>query len=130
MRDEGAEYAARLKEAGVPVTYRHFPGQFHGFFTMGKLLQQANVAVSEIGAWLKAQRLVYEGLCGMYELPAYLLFSGSGIRPNFLRLRLLSENSITKVARGRETRVRRIVSVTRSKWSADLARTYRTGLPR
>jgi acetyl esterase len=54
LRDEGDEYAARLKQAGVPVAYRHFPGQFHGFFTMGKLLQQANVAASEIGAWLKA----------------------------------------------------------------------------
>jgi acetyl esterase len=54
LRDEGDEYAARLKEAGVSVTYRHFPGQFHGFFTMGKLLNQANVAASEIGAWLKA----------------------------------------------------------------------------
>jgi acetyl esterase len=54
LRDEGDEYAQRLKEAGVPVTYRHFPGQFHGFFTMGKLLQQANVAASEIAAWLKA----------------------------------------------------------------------------
>jgi acetyl esterase len=54
LRDEGDEYAERLKQAGVPVTYRHFPGQFHGFFTMGKLLQQANVAASEIGGWLKA----------------------------------------------------------------------------
>jgi acetyl esterase len=54
LRDEGDEYAQRLKEAGVPVTYRHFPGQFHGFFTMGKLLQQANVAAKDIGAWLKA----------------------------------------------------------------------------
>jgi acetyl esterase len=54
LRDEGDEYAKRLKEAGVPVTYRHFPGQFHGFFTMGKLLQQANVAAGEIAAWLKA----------------------------------------------------------------------------
>jgi acetyl esterase len=54
LRDEGDEYARRLKEAGVPVTWRHFPGQFHGFFTMGKLLQQANVAASEIGGWLKA----------------------------------------------------------------------------
>lgn len=53
LRDEGDEYAARLKQAGVSVTTRHVPGQFHGFFTMGKLLQQANVAVSEIGAWLK-----------------------------------------------------------------------------
>ncbi len=54
LRDEGDEYVERLKQAGVPVTYRHFAGQFHGFFTMGKLLQQANVAASEIGAWLKA----------------------------------------------------------------------------
>jgi acetyl esterase len=54
LRDEGDEYAERLKQAGVPVTYRHFPGQFHGFFTMGKLLQQANIAAGEIGAWLKA----------------------------------------------------------------------------
>jgi acetyl esterase len=54
LRDEGDEYAHRLREAGVPVTYRSFPGQFHGFFTMGKLLQQANVAAKEIGAWLKA----------------------------------------------------------------------------
>jgi len=54
LRDEGDEYAQRLKEAGVAITYRTFPGQFHGFFTMGKLLQQANVAASEIGAWLRA----------------------------------------------------------------------------
>jgi len=53
LRDEGDEYAARLRDAGVAVAYRHFPGQFHGFFTMGKLLNQANVAASEIGAWLK-----------------------------------------------------------------------------
>ena len=38
----------------MPVTYRHFPGQFHGFFTMGKLLQYVNVAVSEIAGWMKA----------------------------------------------------------------------------
>lgn len=54
LRDEGNEYAERLKAAGVPVTYRHFPGQFHGFFTMGKLLRQANIAASEIGVWMKA----------------------------------------------------------------------------
>jgi len=54
LRDEGAEYAARLKAAGVRVTYKHFPGQFHGFFTMGKLLPQANVAASEIASWMKA----------------------------------------------------------------------------
>jgi acetyl esterase len=55
LRDEGDEYAERLRQAGVPVTYKHFPGQFHGFFTMGKLLNQANVAVGEISAWLKSR---------------------------------------------------------------------------
>jgi len=54
LRDEGDDYARRLEQAGVAVTYRTFPGQFHGFFTMGKLLQQANVAASEIGTWLRA----------------------------------------------------------------------------
>jgi acetyl esterase len=60
LRDEGDEYAKRMKEAGVPVTYRNFPGQFHGFFTMGKLLRQANVAASEIGDWLKALNSVID----------------------------------------------------------------------
>jgi len=54
LRDEGDEYAKRLKQDGVTVAYQHFPGQFHGFFTMGKLLNQANIAASEIAIWLKA----------------------------------------------------------------------------
>jgi acetyl esterase len=53
LRDEGEAYADRLRQAGVSVTYRTFPGQFHGFFTMGKLLPQAEVAAREIGDWLK-----------------------------------------------------------------------------
>jgi acetyl esterase len=53
LRDEGAEYAERLKDAGVAVTYRHFPGQFHGFFTMGKFLEQSDVAIGDMGSWLK-----------------------------------------------------------------------------
>jgi acetyl esterase len=52
--DEGNEYAARLKDAGAAVITRTFPGQFHGFFTMGKLLPQADVAASQIATWLKA----------------------------------------------------------------------------
>ena len=31
LRDEGADYARRLDEAGVPVAYREYPGTFHGF---------------------------------------------------------------------------------------------------
>lgn len=32
--DEGADYARRLRSAGVPVTLRHHPDQFHGFLTI------------------------------------------------------------------------------------------------
>jgi acetyl esterase len=54
LRDEGNDYARRLKDAGVAVTHRTHPGQFHGFFTMGKLLPQADVVARDIGTWLKA----------------------------------------------------------------------------
>jgi acetyl esterase len=54
LRDEGNEYAERLRADSVAVTFQTYPGQFHGFFTMGKLLHQANVAASDIAVWLKA----------------------------------------------------------------------------
>lgn len=38
LRDEGIAYAGRLGEVGVATTHVHFPGQMHGFFTMGELL--------------------------------------------------------------------------------------------
>jgi acetyl esterase len=53
LRDEGDEYAKRLESAGVPVTWTTYPGQFHGFITMGKLLTKANGALREMGDWLK-----------------------------------------------------------------------------
>ncbi len=55
LRDEGDEFARRLGEAGVPVTHRTYPGQFHGFITMGKLLPKAREALTEISSWLRAQ---------------------------------------------------------------------------
>jgi acetyl esterase/lipase len=54
LRDEGDEFAQRLSAAGVPVVHRTYPGQFHGFITMGKLLPKAHAAMQEIGGWLKA----------------------------------------------------------------------------
>ncbi len=53
LHDEGDEFARRLKEAGVPVTHLDYPGQFHAFITMGKLLPKANELIGEIGKWLK-----------------------------------------------------------------------------
>ncbi|UZE46679.1 alpha/beta hydrolase [Rhodopseudomonas sp. P2A-2r] len=54
LRDEGDEYADRLRDAGVAVSNKTYPGQFHGFITMGKILPRANDALHDIGAWLKA----------------------------------------------------------------------------
>jgi acetyl esterase len=53
LHDEGHEFAERLKAAGVPVTYRTYPGQFHGFINMGRLLPAANEALRDISQWLK-----------------------------------------------------------------------------
>jgi acetyl esterase len=53
LRDEGDEYARRLSDAGVAVEYKTYPGQFHGFITMGKILPKANTALHEMGEWLK-----------------------------------------------------------------------------
>jgi acetyl esterase len=54
LHDEGVDYKDRLKAAGVEVTYNDYPGQFHGFWTMGKLIPESNKLTSEIAAWLKA----------------------------------------------------------------------------
>lgn len=54
LRDEGDEYARRLSEAGVTVTHVTYPGQFHGFITMGKLLSKAGEALRKMGDWAKA----------------------------------------------------------------------------
>lgn len=44
LRDEGAAYARRLEEAGVPVTYRCYEGMFHGFFAFPDALDAARDA--------------------------------------------------------------------------------------
>jgi acetyl esterase len=34
LHSEGCDYARRLRNAGVPVVHRDFPGLFHGFMTI------------------------------------------------------------------------------------------------
>lgn len=57
LRDEGEAYARRLAESGVPVTLRRFPGQIHGFLTMGRIITEAGEAVDEIAAAMAARGL-------------------------------------------------------------------------
>ena len=53
LRDEGEAYAARLREAGVPVTLHRYNGMIHGFFSMGSLLDQGKQSVAEAAAALR-----------------------------------------------------------------------------
>jgi acetyl esterase len=54
LSDEGAAYAGKLEQAGVKITHRHFPGQIHGFLTMGVGFPTTRLAISEIGQALQA----------------------------------------------------------------------------
>ena len=46
LRDEGMMYADALSKAGVSTQYVCFERQIHGFITMGRIMQEANTAVS------------------------------------------------------------------------------------
>jgi acetyl esterase len=52
--DEGGAYAAKLQEAGVPVTLSRYDGMIHGFFSLGAVLDQGKNAISEAAAGLRA----------------------------------------------------------------------------
>ncbi|MCX2817889.1 alpha/beta hydrolase [Haladaptatus sp. F3-133] len=48
LRDEGAEYARVLDEAGNDVTHTHYPSLVHGFLNMEGLVDRAYDAVDEV----------------------------------------------------------------------------------
>ena len=54
LRDEGEAYAARLREAGVPVTLKRYNGMIHGFFSLGAVFDQGKQAMAEAAAGLRA----------------------------------------------------------------------------
>ncbi|GAA2213619.1 hypothetical protein GCM10009850_090820 [Nonomuraea monospora] len=56
LRDEGEEYAERLRQAGVPVELKRFDGQMHVFFTMVNVLP-ASAAALKLVAERVGQRL-------------------------------------------------------------------------
>jgi acetyl esterase len=54
LRDEVFAYADRLRAAGVPVEHRHYAEEIHAFFTFVNLLDDADKAVAEAGAAIRA----------------------------------------------------------------------------
>ena len=53
LRDEGAAYAAKLREAGVAVEYICFEGLIHGFMGMAKVIEPAGQALETAAVALK-----------------------------------------------------------------------------
>jgi acetyl esterase len=53
LRDEGAAYADRLREAGVPVTYLEYAGRVHAFMGWSSAVPTGARAIKEVGAALR-----------------------------------------------------------------------------
>jgi acetyl esterase len=54
LRDDGLDYAAKLRDAGVPVELLHYPGQFHGFLNFDSILSAGRDGLERIGNALAA----------------------------------------------------------------------------
>ncbi len=55
LRDEGEDYAAQMREAGVQVTLRRHSGLIHGFANMTAVSPTANAAMQELSAAVRAR---------------------------------------------------------------------------
>jgi acetyl esterase len=53
LRDEGHAYAEKLRQAGVDVVYREYPGQIHAFVSLTKAIPQGMACTLEIAEYLK-----------------------------------------------------------------------------
>lgn len=52
LRDEGLEYANRLRKAGVPVEYTCYEGMIHGFFWMAGIMDKGKQAIDQVARHL------------------------------------------------------------------------------
>jgi acetyl esterase len=54
LRDDGRNYAAKLREAGVPVTYSEYAGMIHGFYWMQGISDVAKQLHAELAHEVRA----------------------------------------------------------------------------
>jgi acetyl esterase/lipase len=47
LRDDGEEYAARLRDAGVPTAVSRYDGVIHGFFSMPDAIPEGKLAIDQ-----------------------------------------------------------------------------------
>jgi acetyl esterase len=53
LRGEGRAYGDRLREAGVEVVYREYPGQIHAFVSLTRAIPQGMACTHEIADYLR-----------------------------------------------------------------------------
>lgn len=52
LRDEGREYAMKLKNAGTDVVYREYEGMIHAFMNFHPLLKESRQAIKDVGSFI------------------------------------------------------------------------------
>ena len=59
LRDEGEAYARRLKDSGVPVTTKRYPGMIHPFFSLPGAVPQAYEAIEQVARQVRSAQVLY-----------------------------------------------------------------------
>ena len=80
LRDEGKAYADKLAAFGVPVTYRHFAGQIHGFFSQAGAVSAAAQLHQECA---RALRQAFTGTGRVLHPDAAKIVEAARQRPGF-----------------------------------------------
>lgn len=59
LKDEGVMYANKLIKSCVPTSLKQYKGVIHGFITMDRVFEQADIAIKEISIYIK-DRFTYD----------------------------------------------------------------------